>query len=284
MEKFYIAVLNSISRIGTKTTQKLIEIFGSAENVWRADFSQFQNIEMNQTARENFFEYRRKNPNAVEKLIDFCNVKKIKICSIYDENYPPLLKEVSNAPIVFYYRGTIFPNAERIAIVGSRNATNYGEKVSSMLASELSAEGFTIVSGAANGIDTFAHKAASRTVAVLGYGINKIPADKVKLFEKVVATGGVVLSEFPPNMEGSSKTFPARNRIIAGLSSGIVVVEAAEKSGALIAAKFAADNFRKVFAVPNNIFAENGAGCHKLIREGAILFSDVSDILKHYKN
>ena len=96
MEKFYIAVLNSISRIGTKTTKKLIEIFGSAENVWRADFSQFQNIEMNQTARENFFEYRRKNPNAVEKLIDFCNVKKIKICSIYDENYPPLLKEVSN--------------------------------------------------------------------------------------------------------------------------------------------------------------------------------------------
>lgn len=286
MDRYYIAVLNSISRIGSKTTKKLVEIFGSAENVWKADFSQFQNIAINQTALNNFFELRRKNPDAVEKLVDFCNCKKIKICTFFDENYPPILKKISAAPIVFYYRGTINPNAERLAIVGSRNETAYGETVSKMFASELAKAGFTIVSGAANGIDTFAHSAAlkvGRTVAVLGYGINKIPADKIKILEEIVANSGVVMSEFPPNMNGSNKTFPARNRIIAGLSRGVIVVEAKEKSGSLIAANFAADNSRAVFAIPNSIFCNNSAGCHKLLNNGAICVSKVSDVLEHYR-
>lgn len=286
MEKYFIAVLNSISRIGSKTTKKLIDIFGSAENVWNADFVDFAKSVFNQTVTDNFFAFRSKNPNAVERLIEFCNVKKVKICTIFDEEYPPILKELSAAPIVFYYRGELKPNEKRIAIVGSRKATNYGEKVSNMLATELAKAGITIVSGAANGIDTFAHSAALKvgcTVAVLGYGINKIPADKFKLLENIVASGGVVLSDFPPNITGSNRTFPARDRIIAGLSNGVVVVEAGENSGALIAAKVAADNSRDVFAVPDKIFCDNSAGCHKLIRSGAIPVLGVEDILKVLK-
>ena len=278
MERYYIATLNAVSQIGSKSVKKLLKLFGSAENVWRTESSELIKAGFNQRAAENLAEFRNKYPDAVEKLIEFCKVKKVKICTYFDEDYPPILKEISAAPVVFYYRGELKPNAKRLAIVCSRDATDYGLNVAKMLATELTKAGFTIVSGAANGIDSTAHKAAGRTVAVLGYGINKIPADKSKMIEEILENGGVVMSEFPPNMDGSSKTFPARDRIIAGLSRGVIVVEAGEKSGALIAAKYAVDNFRDVFAVPKS------AGCHKLIREGAILIFGAEDILKHYKN
>ena len=251
-----------------------------------ADIQQLQQAGVSQKIVDNLIDFRNEFPDAAEKLFDFCNGRKIKICTFYDEEYPFILKKFSGAPVVFYYRGEIKPNAERIAVVGAREATPYGEKVSKMFSAELAAAGFTIVSGAAKGIDTFAHSAAlknGRTVAVLGYGLNKIPRENLKLFEEIVDGGGVVLSEFPPNMEGNKGTFPARNRIIAGLSRGVIVVEAGENSGALIAAKYAADNLRDVFAVPNDIFAEKSIGCHKLLRGGAILLSRFSDVLARYK-
>ena len=285
MEKYYVAVLNSISRIGSESAKKLINFFGSAENVLRADYQQLQQAGVSQKIIDNLTEFRSKHLDAAELLAEFCNAQKIKICTFYDNDYPPILKKFPSAPVVFYYRGEIKPNAERIAVVGAREATQYGEKVAKMLGDELSAAGFTIVSGAAKGIDTFAHQAAlknGRTVAVLGYGLNKIPRDNQLLFQNIVEGGGVVLSEFPPNFEGSKATFPARNRIIAGLSRGVIVVEAGEHSGALIAAKFAADSSRDVFAVPNDIFSEKSFGCHKLLHGGAILLSRVSDILGRY--
>ncbi len=285
MERYYLAALNAVNLIGTKTLQKLIEKFGSAENIWRAEISQLTEAGFNQKIIDNFIEFRSKHPDAVEKLVEFCNVRKIKICTTYDENYPPLLKQTSAEPIIFYYRGEIIPDAERIAIVGTRGATPYGEKVSKKLSAELAAAGFTIVSGAAKGIDTFAHQAAlknGRTVAVLGYGINKIPHDKQKLFEEIVAGGGVVMTEFPPNSDGNTGTFPARNRIIAGLSRGVIVVEAGEKSGALITANRAADFSRDVFVVPHSVFSPKSAGCHNLIREGAILIKGSDDVLEEY--
>ncbi len=285
MEKYYLATLNAVNLIGSKTTQKLVEIFGSAENVWRAELPQLQQTAFNPKIINNLTEFRSKYPDAVEKLVEFCKIKQVKICTLYDEDYPPILKEISGAPVVFYYRGELKPHAERIAIVGTRESTPYGEKATKFLAEELAAAGITIVSGAARGIDTFAHQAAlkfGRTVAVLGYGINKIPRDKRKLFEEIIKGGGAILTEFPPNFDGDKGTFPARNRIIAGLARGVIVVEAGEKSGALITAGFAADNSRDVFAVPHNIFYVKGAGCHNLIRDGAILVTSAADILEYY--
>lgn len=281
MERYYIATLNAVSKVGHQSVKKLIENFGSAENVWRAELQELLNSKLNQRAAENLVEFRKKFPDAVEKLIEFCKVKNVKICTFYDEEYPPILKEISAAPVVFYYRGELKPNAERISIVGTREATKYGEKVTTMLGQELAAAGLTIVSGAARGIDTIAHTAAlkyGRTVAVLGYGINKIPRENRKLFEDILASGGLIMSEFPPNMDGDKGTFPARNRIIAGLSRGTIVVEAGKKSGALITAGFAADNSRDVFVIPHDIFDEKGVGCNNLIRDGATLIKNIGDI------
>lgn len=285
MEKYYLATLNAVPLIGNKTAQKLVEIFGSAENVWRAELPLFQQAGVNQRIVDSFTEFRSKFPDAVEKLVEFCRVKKVEICTLYDENYPPILKEINSAPVVFYYRGELLPNVQRIGIVGTREPTNYGEKVARMLGAELAAAGFTIVSGAAKGIDTFAHEAAlktGRTVAVLGYGINKIPFDRRKLFEKMIDNGGLIMSEFPPNLDGDKGTFPARNRVIAGLVRGVVIVEAGKRSGALITAGFAADSSRDVFVVPNSIFADKSVGCHNLIKDGAFLITGSEDILDFY--
>ena len=284
MERYYIATLNAVSKIGHQSVKKLLETFSTAENVWRAELPELIKAKLNPRAAENLVEFRTKYPDAVEKLIEFCKVKKVKICTIYDENYPPILKEISAAPVVFYYRGELELNAERISMVGTREPTNYGERVTTMLATELAAAGFTIVSGAARGIDTIAHKAAlktGRTVTILGYGINKIPRENLKLFEEIIEGGGVILSEFPPNLDGDKGTFPARNRIIAGLSRGVIVVEAGKRSGALITAGFAADNSRDVFVVPHDIFNEKGVGCNNLIRDGATLIKDIEDIFEN---
>lgn len=283
MEKYYLATLKSVGGIGNKTVRQLVEFFGSAENVWCADLAELQQAGLNKKTLDNFINFRRNFPDAVEKLIKFCEVNKVKMVGYYSENYPPILKDIADAPTVFYYRGELKPNAERISVIGSRDATPYGEKVTRNLAAELSAAGFTIVSGAARGIDTFAHKAAARcgrTVAVLGYGFNKIPADSFQLLDEIISSGGVVMTEFPPNYEGNKFSFPARDRIIAGLSSGVVVVESAEKSGTMITAGYAKSFSRKIFVIPHNVFSDKGVGCNNLISEGATLITCAQDVLK----
>ena len=283
MEKYYIATLKSVGGIGNKTARQLINFFGSAENVWHADSAQLQKAGLTSKIIKKFIDFRRNFPDAVEKLFKFCELNKVKMCSFYSKDYPPILKGISDAPIVFYYRGELQPSAKRIAVIGTRDATDYGEQVAKNFTAELSAAGFTIVSGAAKGIDTFAHKAAlknGRTVAVLGYGLNKIPPDKQKLFEDIVEDGGVVMTEYPPDFDANKFSFPARDRIIAGLSSGVVVVESAQKSGTLITADYAKNFSRKVFVVPHNIFSDKGVGCNFLISNGATLITSAQDVLK----
>ena len=282
MEKYYIATLSAVNRIGHQSVKKLIKVFGSAENVWRADLSELITFGINQKAAENLIEFRSQHPDAVEKLVTFCNLKKVKICTFYDEEFPPILKEISGAPALFYYRGELQTNAERVSIVGTREPTVYGERIARMLGNEFAAAGLTVVSGAARGIDTFAQKAAlkvGRTVSVLGYGINKIPREKRNFFEEIIENGGVIMTEFPPNFDGTVGTFPARNRIIAGLSRSVIIVEAGEKSGALITADYAADNSREVFVIPHDVFSKKGVGCNKLIRDGATLITCAADVL-----
>lgn len=211
----------------------------------------------------------------------------IKTISIQDKNYPKLLKEIKDAPEVLYYRGELKNEENCFAIVGTRRCSDYGKQVALEIAGDLAEAGLIIVSGLAPGIDTFCHQAAvernKRTVAVLGTGLDEksiYPKSNLVLAEKILETGGCLISEYPPGTPGTQFTFPQRNRIISGLSLGVLVVEAKEKSGALITADYAKKQGRKVFAVPGLIHSLNSKGCHFLIKRGAKLVENANDILK----
>jgi DNA processing protein len=212
--------------------------------------------------------------------------KEIREISIEDKNYPKILKEIKNPPKILYYLGEIKSEEDCFAIVGARKCTNYGKEIAYRIASDLTETGLTIVSGFAPGIDTIAHKAAiekgKRTIAVLGSGIDEksiYPKSNLKLIDKILENGGAIISEFPPGTPGAKYTFPQRNRIISGLSLGVLVVEARMKSGALITANYAKKQGRKVFAVPGSIFSQASKGCHFLIKNGAKLVESAEDIL-----
>ena len=285
MEKYYIAVISAVKGLGSARVRKLIKFFGSAKDVWTAEQGDIGKAGLPKDVLNAFLEFRQKNPHAVEKLIDYCAAEKIKICSIVDDDYPPILKEIKTPPAVFYYYGTLEPFANRIGMVGTRNNTEYGKKVAYEIAEELSAAEFTIVSGAARGIDSYSHKGAmkyGRTVAVLGCGIAyAFLKGNVNLIREI-AENGVVMTDYKPGQVPTADTFPARNRIIAGLSRGVIVVEAGRKSGALITCGYAGDYGRDVFAVPGNIYSDKSVGCHELIRDGVILIKNAGDVLEYY--
>lgn len=285
MEKYFMAAINAADKIGSQRTIKLKKIFGSAEAVWKAEREEVEKINFPSSVIESFLKFREQFPHAPENLKEFCATKNFNLCCIDDEDYPPILKEISSPPAVFYYRGELKSFAERIAIVGTRNYTDYGKKIATTLGEELAATGLTVVSGAARGIDTFAHRGAlkvGRTVAVLGCGISVAFKSAEKNFFEEISERGLVMSEFPPNLRPDHTTFPPRNRIIAGLSRGIIVVEAGKKSGALITSTYAGEFGRDVFAVPGNIFSPMSVGCHDLIRDGAILIKNAQDVLEQY--
>ncbi len=214
-------------------------------------------------------------------------MEEIKKITIDDKEYPPLLKKIKDAPKVLYYQGKIIPHESCFAIVGTRRYSLYGKRIASEIASDLAETGLTIVSGLAPGIDTFAQKAVvekgKRTIAVLGTSLDKesfYPKENIKLAEKIIESGGLVLSEYPIGTRGTRFTFPQRNRIVSGLSLGVLVVEAKEKSGSLITANLAFSQKRKVFAVPGSIYSSNSHGSHILIKKGAKLVENTNDILK----
>jgi len=214
-------------------------------------------------------------------------MEEIKEIDIENEKYPHLLKKIKNPPKKLYFLGKIFPEENCFAVVGARKCSNYGKEIAWQISSELAESGLTIVSGFAPGIDTAAHKAAienkKRTIAVLGTGLDRkciYPKSNLKLVDKILEYGGAVVSEFPPQTLGAKYTFPQRNRIISGLSLGVLVVEARMKSGALITANYAKEQKRKIFAVPGPIFSQTSKGCHSLIKNGAKLVEGAKDILE----
>ena len=211
---------------------------------------------------------------------------RIALIAIADGNYPALLKEIHLPPPILYVQGAL-NNDTAIAFVGSRAASLYGKRVVNRLVPPLAQAGFALVSGGAQGIDTYTHQAAiesgGKTIAVLGSGLLRpYPTGNRRLFEQIVERGGAVISSFPLAMEPSPGNFPARNRIISGLSRGSVVVQAAQKSGALITARYALEQGREVFAVPGAIDDELSAGCHSLIAQGATLVASAQDILNAF--
>ena len=214
-------------------------------------------------------------------------MREIETISIEDRDYPKLLKKIKDPPKVLYYLGKIKEKENCFAIVGTRRYSPYGKQITLDIAGDLAETGLTIVSGMAPGIDTFAHQAVlekrKRTVAVLGTGLDEksiYPKSNLKLAKKILETGGCLISEYPPGTSGAKFTFPQRNRIISGLSIGVLVIEAPEKSGALITAEFAFSQKRKVFAIPGSIYSRVSKGCHYLIKRGAKLVENANDILE----
>ncbi len=205
-----------------------------------------------------------------------------------DDEYPPLLREIPDPPIVLYIRGSLRPaDRQGIAVVGSRGATEYGHSTARRLSFQLAQAGFAIISGGARGIDTSAHLSAlaarGRTAAVLGTGINRVfPPENAALFDRIAAEGAI-LSPFPFNRPADRQSFPIRNRIVAGMTLGTLVVEAGAASGALITANFANDYGRPVLAVPGRIDSPASHGCHELIRRGARLCEGVDDVLAEFE-
>ena len=214
-------------------------------------------------------------------------MEEIKEVKITDKEYPELLKKISDAPGVLYYRGTL-PNKDEkcFAIVGTRRPSDYGQRATLQIAGELADVGLIIVSGMAPGIDTFAHKISvekgARTIAVLGTGLDEksiYPQTNLQLSREILKNNGCLISEFEPGTPGYPNNFRQRNRIISALSLGVLVIEAKEKSGSLITAGFAKMQNKKLFAVPGPIFSLNAKGPNKLIKEGATLVESAQDIL-----
>lgn len=285
MEKKYLNFLAHSPGITSNTLKRLIAYFGSAEKIYCA--SRKDLLESNLLAEDKinaFIEF--KNKTDPEHMLSLLDKKSIEIVTLQDNNYPSLLKEIYNPPYLLYYKGNLEKFNKTIAIVGSRKATPYGEKITRNISRSLSEHGFTIVSGMARGIDSFSHLGAldvqGKTIAVLGNGVDVLyPPENNKLYNSIIAEG-CILSEFPPGSPPESWRFPARNRIISGLSLGVVVVEAAHKSGALITVDFALEQGREVFSVPGPINSKYSLGTNELIKQGAKPLTCIEDVLEQF--
>ena len=213
----------------------------------------------------------------------------IKEIKIEDEKYPNQLKEIKNPPNkIFLVGNEKILQSDGIAVIGSRCNTEYGEKYATKFSKELAKQGLTIISGMAVGIDGFAHKGAlsvgGKTIAVLGSGFNNIyPEENKELFKQIIENDGAIITEYEPDVKPNSENFPKRNRIVSGLSKGVLVIEAVYRSGTSITAKLAQSQGRKVFCIPSNLERKNGVGTNQLIKEGASLVTNIDDILNAIK-
>ncbi|MCL4382416.1 MAG: DNA-processing protein DprA [Patescibacteria group bacterium] len=279
---FWLA-FNFFSGIGPQRFKLLLKYFGKAQKAYEANEETLLKTGLGANLVSQFLIFRQKfNPQGFYEEV---KKKGITILTLKDKNYPDSLRQISDCPPVLYIKGQIKIEDElAVAIVGTRKISAYGREVTEILTRDLVASGLTIVSGLARGVDSLAHKialeAAGRTIAVLGCGVDLVyPPENKALYEQIILHGAVV-SEVAPGQYVAKGIFPARNRIIAGLSLGVVVTEGAEDSGALITARDAANQGREVFAVPGPITSYLSAASSILIKEGAKLVYHVSDILE----
>ncbi len=280
-----LIALNMAGGVGSMRLKKLLDHFGTAERVLRGSEGQLAavaGLPRNVAANIRAFSERK-----LTAEIAGARKKNITILTLADEAYPQQLKTIPDPPIVLYVKGGLRREDERAcAIVGSRRASMYGLSQAERLSFELAHRGFTIVSGCALGIDAAAHrgalKAGGRTIAVMGCGLEHVyPAEHKKLAD-AVSRQGAVISEFPLGMRPLRQNFPCRNRIISGLSLGVVIAEAARKSGALITADCALEQGREVFALPGRIDSLSSWGAHEMIKQGAKLVTSVDDIIEEF--
>ena len=283
-----LIVLNLLEGIGPIRVRQLLDFFGDAAKVLQAPRPTLMRVkgigdDLATTIRQ--WETTTDLAGELKRVEDFG----AHLVFQEDDEYPELLREIYDPPIVLYVKGRLLPeDRNSIAMVGARRTTHYGQDSARKLAYQLAGCGITVVSGGARGIDSASHQGAlsakGRTIAVLGTGINIVyPAENAELYERITEDGAVI-TQFPFNRKGDKQSFPIRNRIVAGMTIGTVVVEADLKSGSLITANMAADNNRQVFAVPGRIDSPQSRGCHTLIREGAVLCENADDLLAEFEH
>jgi DNA processing protein len=279
-------VLNALPNIGPiNLTRLLAEMDDDPRNVLAADARSLERVKgVGPAISGTILHWEEKFDLAREERR--IEQSKARFITCRDEAYPPMLLEIYDPPIGLYRKGGYVLDRPAIAMVGSRNTTLYGQKVAKTLAKELTQAGFCVVSGLARGIDTVAHEGALEaggpTIAVLGTGIDTIyPAENLDLYRKIEANGAV-MSEFPFGRRADRQSFAMRNRIVAGMSAGVIVIESDVAGGSMITARFAGEQGRLLFAVPGRIDQSTSAGCHQLIRDGATLVTGVDDILSEF--
>jgi DNA processing protein len=281
-DPFYWFALRSVPQVGNLTFRRLLTAFGTPEKVLHATAEELAAVEGVRTtaaAAIKSHDFRKAAETETAALLK----SGARVLTLNSDEYPPLLKEIADPPPYLYLKGLLPVSRTAVAVVGSRRASDYGISTTTRLTRELAGQGVTIISGLAQGVDAAAHRAALQvsgaTVGVLGCGIDLIyPAENRRLYQEMAERGGII-SEFPLGTPPDAPNFPRRNRLISGLSRGVLVVEAAEKSGSLITARFALEQGREVFAVPGNISFRASRGTNSLIKQGAKLVESVADIL-----
>ena len=283
MDTLYLAAVCAVvPGLGRSRIPDLINALGSARAVFEASAATLTATGLcTPRAVQNFISNR--DARLPQRLDYFCRHNGVQILAYTGTDYPQSLQNLSDKPLVLYVKGELPQANYALAIVGSRRCTEYGVRAAACFAQAMTREGIPIISGGAKGIDTAAHEACLQaggtTVAVLGCGLDIVyPSENAKLFARI-AEHGALVTEYPPGVPPAAANFPARNRIIVGLSQAVLVAEAGKRSGAVITANIAADEGREVYCVPGNIFDGSSIGCHELIRTGAKLVDMPQDIL-----
>lgn len=275
--------LNSIEGVGPVLIKKLISYFKSPENIWDTKIHELLKVDgLGQILAKKILMSRDKYD--LDSELNKLEKHNVEIITLKNKLYPKLLKNIYDPPPLLYFKGTLCADENLVAIVGSRDASHYGLKIAYEIAYELAKRGITVVSGMARGIDTAAHKGAldgkGRTIAVLGCGLDIVYPRENKELMNTIFHKGAVISEFPIGAQPNAQHFPQRNRVVSGISNGVVVVEANIKSGSLITADFALEQNREVFAVPGQITSNQSGGTNNLIKQGAKIVTTVEDILE----
>lgn len=282
-------ILNQFSPIGPATYRKIIAYFGNLETFWQATILDYLKAGLREKVAQDWQTFRRNFTEAdLNKITNILEKENIKLLAYEDDNYPPLLREIDSAPPLLYYQGDLnILKQTNLAIVGSRQNTIYSARCLAEIIPELTRHQVVTVSGLAAGVDTLVHdlslKNHGQTIAVLGSGLDRdsfYPRSNLQLRDLMIKTGSLIISEFPPLTRALRTNFPRRNRLIAGLSSAVLIAEAAKKSGALITANYALDFNREVLAVPGSIHSTTSEGTNNLIKAGAKVVTNISDILE----
>lgn len=283
-EQCYWIWLSRIEGLGPIKIKKLLEIYKTPEQIWKLSKKELVGIKgIGEKLAEKILDLSyRENLN---KYISYMQKYDIGIITIQDENYPEKLKHIYDSPVMLYYRGNkeLLSNCKIVAMVGCRECSEYGKYVSKKFSYELAKKGICIISGMAKGIDSYSHLgcigAGGKTIAVLGSGIDQIyPKENTALYNQILKTDGLILSEYVIGTKPTKLNFPARNRIISGLSDSVIVVEAKEKSGTLNTVDFALEQGKDVFVIPGNITSSNSVGTNELIKQGAKCITCVEDV------
>ncbi len=257
------------SKLNVNNKIKLLEKYKSPENIWEASKEE-------------------KDKDILKRYLEYMQKHDINIINIYDKEYPKKLKQISNPPVVLYIKGNKEILSDRaIGVIGCRLCSEYGKITASHISYDLAKNDICVISGLARGIDTYAHMGAlaakGKTIAVVGNGLDTVyPSENEALFNKIIETGGAIISEYVVGTKPEAKNFPARNRIISGLSDGIAVIEARERSGTFITVDFALEQGKNIYAVPGNITSFSSEGTNELIKQGAKMLTNIKDILEDF--